>query len=247
MRKYIMATVFFVLFVCFGGPIENLLSRFLRLEKPTFHEIQQGDWLSKVAQKYYGDASYWKELELINRAPDGDKIYPGEKIIVPSFDVVQKVRHTVRLSVVNELVQEQQTILAENTSDIQPLQTESEKELSEEIQAEVVENFEEFEEVDNLADIDDAATLTTAENNSPMMMFLFGGIILLSLGLFVGIIRYLLKKKGDEVTYYGETKEEDQDTSVNRNIYLDSFEENSEEGAQVAEKESNNKETKQLN
>ncbi len=121
MRKYFMATLLLIVFVCCLEPARTLLSRFLLLEQPTIHQIQEGEWLSKVAIEYYGDASYWRELGLINRAPDGNRVYPGEQIIVPSFEVVEQIRKTRRLSTVNELVQKQRALLASQVETSAPV------------------------------------------------------------------------------------------------------------------------------
>lgn len=115
MKKYILATLFLGLFVLFLEPAETLLSNFLRIEQPIVHKVEDGDWLSKIALEYYGDTTFWKELELINRAPEGNLVFPGEKIIVPSFKVIQQIRNTKRLSNVNKLIKEQQNILAANS------------------------------------------------------------------------------------------------------------------------------------
>lgn len=112
MKRFVLTILLMGVLVVFMEPAQNLLSKFLRQEEPTRVEIQTGDWLSKLALKYYGDASYWKELALINRAPDGDMIFPGENVIIPSFQVVNEIRKTRSLSKVNELVREQQDVLA---------------------------------------------------------------------------------------------------------------------------------------
>ena len=51
-----------------------------------FYEIQSGDSLSKIAKKYYGDASKYTEIFAANKEVilDPDKIYPGQQIRIPS-------------------------------------------------------------------------------------------------------------------------------------------------------------------
>ena len=93
MKKYILATLFLGLFVLFLEPAETLLSNFLRIEQPIIHEVEDGEWLSKIALEYYGDPTFWKELELINRAPEGNLVFPGEKVMVPSFKIFQPPDH----------------------------------------------------------------------------------------------------------------------------------------------------------
>jgi len=84
----------------------------LFLGEPTTHTIQKGEYLSQIARKYYGDATYWQELALVNRAPDSDAIFPGEEITIPSLEVIKEIRQTRWLSKVNKYVQNQQDILA---------------------------------------------------------------------------------------------------------------------------------------
>ena len=142
MRKYLVATLFLVLFVLTMGPVGESLSRLLLQEEPTFHTIQEGEWLSRISKRYYGDISYWRELELINRAPDGDDIYPGEEIIIPSFEVVEKIRSARRLSRVNELIHEQQAILADRRSETPSDLSSQEMEVTDASQTEAEEDFE---------------------------------------------------------------------------------------------------------
>lgn len=80
--------------------------------EPTTHSIKNGEYLSEIAQKYYGRADYWQELALVNRAPDSDLIFPGEEIIIPSKEVIEKIRRTRWLSRVNRYVKGQENMLA---------------------------------------------------------------------------------------------------------------------------------------
>lgn len=51
----------------------------------TTYEIRQGDSLSAIAQRFYGDATKWRTIHEANRdvISDPDKIYPGQKITIP--------------------------------------------------------------------------------------------------------------------------------------------------------------------
>ncbi|MFQ5571943.1 MAG: peptidoglycan-binding protein LysM [Rhodothermales bacterium] len=51
----------------------------------TFYTIQSGDSLSKIARRYYGNATKWPALFEANREviEDPDLIYPGQQIRVP--------------------------------------------------------------------------------------------------------------------------------------------------------------------
>lgn len=50
-----------------------------------YYIIESGDTLSKIAKRYYGDASAYNKIFEANREviEDPDKIYPGQKIPIP--------------------------------------------------------------------------------------------------------------------------------------------------------------------
>ncbi|MFQ5637505.1 MAG: LysM peptidoglycan-binding domain-containing protein [bacterium] len=76
-------------------PGEKGRSTFLQQEPPAGY-CSENESLSKIAFHYYGESSYWRELALINRVPDAHLLYPAEEILVPSFQVIQKIRCTKR-------------------------------------------------------------------------------------------------------------------------------------------------------
>ncbi len=247
MRKYVLATLLLILFVCWMGPAQQLLSRYLLQEEPTFHEIQDGEWLSRIALRYYGDVSYWRELELINRAPDGDHIFPGEEIIIPSFDVLREIRKTQRLSKVNLLIHEQQTILAGRTRERAPERARLESEIAEDIKADVIESFEAPAPVldasgpavepavssdDKLSEQvtgDDAELPLSVtafdddlmQENSTLNAAFLGGVALLIAILVIGVVVYLRRQKREEITVYGDTEEQDEQGSIGPALFLD--------------------------
>jgi len=49
------------------------------------HVVQSGDSLSKIAEKYYGDASLYTKIFEANRdvLSDPNKIKPGQKLRIP--------------------------------------------------------------------------------------------------------------------------------------------------------------------
>ena len=49
------------------------------------HVVQSGDTLSKIAQKYYGDAALYTNIFEANRVglSDPNKIRPGQKLRIP--------------------------------------------------------------------------------------------------------------------------------------------------------------------
>ncbi|MFQ5675928.1 MAG: LysM peptidoglycan-binding domain-containing protein [bacterium] len=225
MRKYILATLFLGLFVLFLEPAEKLLSNFLKIEEPTVHEIQQNDWLSKIARQYYGDPSYWKELRLINRAPEGDLIFPGESIIVPSFKVVEKIRKTTRLSEVNELVRQQQDLLA----DYSPATTVSETFRQSATESEDV-NDNTLSEASAPVTSNETGNMAGIEHeidnakDQPISTVMLAGAGIFLIALIVGIYKIIRRRRADEVAYYGATQEESLQKEE-KSIYLDDFNE----------------------
>lgn len=228
MKRFLFTVVLMALLVVFMDPAETLLSKFLRLEQPTVHEIQKGEWLSKVAQQFYGDASYWKELALINRAPDGDLIFPGEKVVIPSFDAIQKIRKSRRLSIVNELVDEQQSILAgkvelpkQPVGEIETIAPVSgPQELSSGAQVEDV----------NTAFQDEQNANSEKESSFVLSTPVVTGVVILALVLVVGIFMYSRQKKRQEVSFYGAPSEDQDDSKSKGNVYFDDFDEESSKG-----------------
>jgi nucleoid-associated protein YgaU len=53
--------------------------------RPKVHEVQSGDTLSSIANKYYGEANAYQRIFEANRPMlnDPDEIYPGQVLIIP--------------------------------------------------------------------------------------------------------------------------------------------------------------------
>ena len=112
MRRLIVIVIVVVLgILCYSSDF-LLYTKKVFLSEPTTHTIEKGEYLSKIAQHYYGNADYWRELALINRAPDSDVIFPGEEIVIPTLDVIKQIRNTRWLSKVNRFMNDQENILA---------------------------------------------------------------------------------------------------------------------------------------
>lgn len=237
MKKYILATLFLGLFVLFLDPAETLLSNFLRIEQPTVHEVEDGDWLSKIALAYYGDPTFWKELELINRAPEGNLVFPGENVIVPSFKVIRQIRNTKRLSKVNELIKEQQNILV-STSVLPNNYQEVEKSQPEKIAAVTVQKPDEskaVKDVGRIPDFEQELADSGSEQISLTSSLPLAGLVALSLGFVIAIFYFIRKKRKDEISYYGADLEAEKSESE-KSIYLDGFgvnEANDEKGLEI--------------
>ena len=112
MKKLIIFLSIIILVVIGFNNDIYLFAKKLFLDEPTTHKIEEGEYLSKIAKEYYGNADYWRELALINRAPNSDLVFPGEEIVLPSSETIQKIRNTRWLSKVNNYVQNQEEIIA---------------------------------------------------------------------------------------------------------------------------------------
>lgn len=62
----------------------------VKLPKPEarYHTVEKGDWLSKIAEKYYGDAQKYNVIFEANKPmlDDPDKIYPGQVLRIPNLE-----------------------------------------------------------------------------------------------------------------------------------------------------------------
>lgn len=94
---------------------DNLLwCKKVLFNEPTKHIIQKGDYFSKLSKHYYGTTKYWRELALINRAPNKDLVFPGEEVIIPSLEAIQKLHKSRSLTRVNSIVDDQIEWIAKN-------------------------------------------------------------------------------------------------------------------------------------
>lgn len=97
---------------------ENILwCKKLLFNDPTTHTIQKGDYFSKLSKQYYGTSKYWRELALINRAPNKDLVVPGEKVIIPGLEAIKKLSRSRTLTSVNDIVTHQEEWLAKYGSE----------------------------------------------------------------------------------------------------------------------------------
>ncbi len=59
-----------------------------RASLPPVYTVQQGDTLSAIALKYYGNAALWTEIYKANKHVIGDdpaKIFPGQELKIPKL------------------------------------------------------------------------------------------------------------------------------------------------------------------
>lgn len=68
--------------------VENLMT--VKEPKPEaqYHTVEKGEWLSKIAKKYYGDANKYTVIFEANKPmlTDPDLIYPGQVLRIPSLE-----------------------------------------------------------------------------------------------------------------------------------------------------------------
>jgi LPXTG-motif cell wall-anchored protein len=97
---------------------EMVWSNRLFLDEPQVHKIQKGEYLSQLAKQYYGDPQRWRELALINRAPNPNHVEVGEEILVPAANVVNEIGRARTLTKVNALVKDQETLVRQPSQPI---------------------------------------------------------------------------------------------------------------------------------
>ena len=72
------------------GNVEGIASVDDRMEvrETVFYEVQSGDTLSKISQAHYGDPMKYNVIFEANKPmlKHPDKIYPGQKLRIPSID-----------------------------------------------------------------------------------------------------------------------------------------------------------------
>ncbi len=110
--KKIFLSIFFAagIFVLWSHG-EMVWSNRLFQDEPRVHTIQKGEYLSQLAKQYYGDAQRWRELALINRAPNPDHVEAGEKILIPAANAVTEIGRARTLTKVNALLTDQEKLM----------------------------------------------------------------------------------------------------------------------------------------
>ena len=211
--------------------------------EPTKHVIQKGDFFSKLSKQYFGTTTYWRELALINRAPNKDLVFPGEEVIIPSLDAVKKLRKTRMLTVVNDIVKGQNDWIAKNgntttnyafetekvaPADLQQNQTEATEQIQEELATETP--------ATQSATFETEPVLEEKVEKSSMLPIL---LTILAIALIVGGMSYYLyrRKKQYEMEAFepSESEENDEDiTMVDEDedldeVYTDPFQEDEHE------------------
>jgi len=215
MKKFVIIFII-VLFMVIGMTNDQFVwCKRMIFGEPVTHIIQDGEYLSKIAKKYYGDSRYWKELALINRAPDSDLVFPGEEILVPKKSVIEEIHRTQWLSKVNQFVKGEQDILARLSK----------------------EDLEQYAVHDDAKQLESSATVTTMEEQSEvnksgalaeqshetrsssvyMIMIVAGVLLLVSTIVF---LIYRKRKTDKEVTNVNEIDFNDEESEPDYKDYL---------------------------
>lgn len=54
-------------------------------KQPRQYVVQRGDWLSKIAKRYYGDIKLYKLLQSANNIENADEIEVGQVLVIPDL------------------------------------------------------------------------------------------------------------------------------------------------------------------
>ena len=67
--------------------VDNQMEVAVKEPEAKYHTVAEGDWLSKIAKTYYGDATKFDVIFEANKPmlSDPDKIYPGQVLRIPNL------------------------------------------------------------------------------------------------------------------------------------------------------------------
>lgn len=68
--------------------VDNQMTVAVPAPEARYHTVVEGDWLSKIAKEYYGDAMKYEIIFEANKPmlKDPDEIYPGQVLRIPNLD-----------------------------------------------------------------------------------------------------------------------------------------------------------------
>ena len=68
--------------------VDNQMTVAIPAPEARYHTVVEGDWLSKIAKEYYGDAMKYEVIFEANKPmlQDPDEIYPGQVLRIPHLD-----------------------------------------------------------------------------------------------------------------------------------------------------------------
>jgi hypothetical protein len=203
MKKFLIVVIVIALLIVGYAYDQFGWCKKLLFGSPTTHVIQKGEYLSEIAKKYYGRADYWRELALINRAPDSDLVFPGEEIIIPSLDIIKEIRRTRWLSKVNAYVKNEEDIIAGLNQGDEPVLAETEPKTTPEVMLDSEQQ--EITSAPGVADTPIETAQQSFESDQPEVRSASSlGLILAIIGvLFVGSLTALIlirrKKRSQQI------------------------------------------------
>lgn len=115
MKKAMLSIFFMVGIFVLASQGELLWSSRLLLDESRVHKVQKGESLSLLAKRYYGDVNRWRELALINRAPNPNLVLPDEEIVVPAVGSINEMSRARTITAFNSLAREQERLAVVET------------------------------------------------------------------------------------------------------------------------------------
>jgi len=115
MKKLMLSVFFMVGIFALASQGELLWSSRLLLDESRVHKVQKGESLSLLAKRYYGDPQRWRELALLNRAPNPNLVLPGEDVLVPAVGSINEMSRVKTITKFNNLANEQERLAVVET------------------------------------------------------------------------------------------------------------------------------------
>ncbi|MBN1350465.1 LysM peptidoglycan-binding domain-containing protein [candidate division KSB1 bacterium] len=179
------------------------------LKTPTIHRITEGEYLSKISLQYYHTAKYWRELALINRAPESNLVFPGEEIFVPSQKTIERIHQARSLSKVNLLFTEDERLVTPEPGKVDTTQAAVLVD-----SAKVVAN-QSFDSEPALTETAGENTQDEPSKSGSSMLFLIAGITgLAGLLVILGFVLIRRRKQAEDQDLLKELHELETDTLV---------------------------------
>jgi len=110
MKKLMLSLFFMIGIFALASQGELLWSSRLLLDESRVHKVQKGESLSLLAKRYYGDPQRWRELALLNRAPNPNLVLPGEDVLVPAVGSINEMSRVKTITKFNSLANEQERL-----------------------------------------------------------------------------------------------------------------------------------------